>query len=113
VPPRHADAADAEHLAVTERQAPARQLQQRGLAWTVLAVPSRTRTVGRRCRSWARLRTRRSTWAFAVRVGAFDGRDPEKGVFARRRIAAALTPNGRFLVDGGDPLLEVDLQRPG
>jgi cyclopropane fatty-acyl-phospholipid synthase-like methyltransferase len=49
--------------------------------------------------------------AFAVRVGAFDGRHPEAGAHARRRIAAALNPNGRFMIDGGDPLREVDLQR--
>lgn len=47
--------------------------------------------------------------AFAVRVGALDGRHPEAGVLARRRIAAALTPTGRLLIDGGDPLREVDL----
>jgi cyclopropane fatty-acyl-phospholipid synthase-like methyltransferase len=47
--------------------------------------------------------------AFAVRVGAFDGRHPKAGVLARARIAAALTPQGRLLIDGGDPLGEVDL----
>jgi cyclopropane fatty-acyl-phospholipid synthase-like methyltransferase len=47
--------------------------------------------------------------AFAVRVGAFDGRHPKAGVLARARIAAALTPQGRLLIDGGDPLREVDL----
>jgi SAM-dependent methyltransferase len=48
--------------------------------------------------------------AFAFRVGAFDGRHPEAGVRARRRVAAALTPSGRLLVDGGDPLREVELR---
>lgn len=43
--------------------------------------------------------------AFAVRVGALDGRNPRAGVLARRRIAAALTPAGRLFVDG----TEVDL----
>ena len=47
--------------------------------------------------------------AFAVRVGALDGRHPEAGVLARQRIAAALTPEARLFVDGGDPLREVDL----
>lgn len=47
--------------------------------------------------------------AFAVRVGALDGRHPEAGEVARRRIAAALVPGGRLFVDGGDPLREVPL----
>ncbi|TNM39457.1 methyltransferase domain-containing protein [Nocardioides albidus] len=47
--------------------------------------------------------------AFAVRVGALDGRHPKAGTRALPRIAAALTPRGRLLVDGGDPLREVDL----
>ncbi|WP_151526301.1 SAM-dependent methyltransferase [Serinicoccus kebangsaanensis] len=46
--------------------------------------------------------------AFACRVGVFDGRHP--GAEARRRVAAALAPGGRFFVDGGDPLREVDLR---
>ena len=47
--------------------------------------------------------------AFAVRVGALDGRHPETGERARRQIAAALVPGGRLFIDGGDPLLEVPL----
>ncbi|MDF1504123.1 methyltransferase domain-containing protein [Roseisolibacter sp. H3M3-2] len=47
--------------------------------------------------------------AFAVRVGALDGRHPDRGRRARRRIAAALTPRGRLFVDGGDPLRELAL----
>ncbi len=47
--------------------------------------------------------------AFAVRVGALDGRHPKDGERARSRIAAALAPGGRLLVDGGDPLRELDL----
>lgn len=47
--------------------------------------------------------------AFAVRVGALDGRHPRAGVQARARIASALAPGGRLFIDGGDPLLEVDL----
>ncbi|MEU7528184.1 SAM-dependent methyltransferase [Saccharothrix sp. NPDC042600] len=46
--------------------------------------------------------------AFAVRVGALDGRHPEAGVLARERIRAALVPGGRLLIDGGDPLREID-----
>ena len=37
---------------------------------------------------------------FAVRVGALDGRHPEAGRQALARIAAALAPGGRLLVDG-------------
>ncbi|KAA5833602.1 methyltransferase domain-containing protein [Saccharopolyspora hirsuta] len=47
--------------------------------------------------------------AFAVRVGAFDGRHPKAGVEARRRIREALVPGGRLFIDGGAPLREVDL----
>jgi protein-L-isoaspartate O-methyltransferase len=47
--------------------------------------------------------------AFAVRVGALDGRHPEAGAIAKRRIAAALTPNGRLFIDGGNPLREIEL----
>jgi SAM-dependent methyltransferase len=47
--------------------------------------------------------------AFAVRVGAFDGRHPAAGVRARERVRRALVPGGRLLVDGGSPLREVDL----
>lgn len=46
--------------------------------------------------------------AFAVRVGALDGRHPLAGVAARARLAAALTPRGRLFIDGGDPLRELD-----
>jgi cyclopropane fatty-acyl-phospholipid synthase-like methyltransferase len=48
--------------------------------------------------------------ALAVRVGALDGRHPEVGRRARRRIAAALTPEGRLFIDGGDPLREISLR---
>lgn len=47
--------------------------------------------------------------AFAVRVGALDGRHPEAGRLALRQIAAALTSDGRLFIDGGDPLREVRL----
>lgn len=47
--------------------------------------------------------------ALAIRVGALDGRHPEAGRRARRRISAALTPGGRLFIDGGDPLREVAL----
>lgn len=51
--------------------------------------------------------------AFAVRVGALDGRHPEAGQRARRRIARAPTPRGRLFTDGGDPLRELSLGRNG
>lgn len=49
--------------------------------------------------------------AFAVRVGALDGRHPELAAQALARIAAALTPGGRLYIDGGDPLRELPLPR--
>ena len=51
--------------------------------------------------------------AFAVRVGALDGRHPEAGRRALERIAAALTPEGRLFIDGGDPLREIPLRSRG
>ncbi|MFP5320262.1 MAG: SAM-dependent methyltransferase [Acidimicrobiia bacterium] len=47
--------------------------------------------------------------AFAVRVGALNGRHPERFDQAVRSIAAALRPGGRLFVDGGDPLVELTL----
>lgn len=47
--------------------------------------------------------------AVAVRVGALDGRHPEAGRQALARLAAALAPHGRLLIDGGDPLREIAL----
>ncbi|MGH3474640.1 MAG: SAM-dependent methyltransferase [Aeromicrobium sp.] len=47
--------------------------------------------------------------AFAIRVGAFDGRHPRDGIRARQCIQQALRPGGRLLIDGGTPLREVDL----
>jgi cyclopropane fatty-acyl-phospholipid synthase-like methyltransferase len=49
--------------------------------------------------------------AFAVRVGAFDGRHPDLGTRARQRIAAALTPTGRLFIDGSNPLQELVLEQ--
>lgn len=48
--------------------------------------------------------------AFAIRVGAVDGRHPELAHAALDRIARALTEKGRFFIDGGDPLREVKLR---
>ncbi|WP_292033477.1 bifunctional 2-polyprenyl-6-hydroxyphenol methylase/3-demethylubiquinol 3-O-methyltransferase UbiG [Mesorhizobium sp.] len=47
--------------------------------------------------------------AFAMRVGALDGRHPEAGRAALTRIKSALKPGGRLFIDGGDPLKEVEL----
>lgn len=49
--------------------------------------------------------------AFAVRVGAFDGRHPTVGEAALPRIARALKPDGRLFIDGGAPLREIVLPR--
>ncbi|SFP55292.1 hypothetical protein SAMN03159463_04430 [Mesorhizobium sp. NFR06] len=47
--------------------------------------------------------------AFAMRVGALDGRHPEASQAALKRIKAALKPGGRLFIDGGDPLKEIEL----
>jgi len=49
--------------------------------------------------------------AFAVRVGALDGRHPEKGQLALPRIKKALKKNGKLFIDGGNPLKEIPLDR--
>lgn len=48
--------------------------------------------------------------AFAVRVGALDGRHPHLEELALRRVAAALNPDGRLFLDGGSPLKEVSIE---
>ena len=47
--------------------------------------------------------------AFAVRVGALDGRHPAAGDLALARLRAVLVPGGRLFIDGGDPLREIEL----
>jgi SAM-dependent methyltransferase len=49
--------------------------------------------------------------AFAVRVRAFDGRDPHAGSLALTRLSGALVAGGRLFIDGGDPLREVEVPR--
>jgi cyclopropane fatty-acyl-phospholipid synthase-like methyltransferase len=48
--------------------------------------------------------------AFAVRVGALDGRHPEIERAALQRIAQALTRTGKLFIDGGNPLKEISLK---
>ena len=48
--------------------------------------------------------------AFAVRVGALDGRHSGAGRVARQRIRRALVPGGRLYIDGGNPLRELSLE---
>lgn len=46
---------------------------------------------------------------FAVRVGDLDERHPRNKALALKKVVAALKPEGRLFIDGGDPLQEVDL----
>ncbi len=48
--------------------------------------------------------------AFAIRVGALDGRHPNLEKEALLRIKKALKKNGRLFIDGGDPLKEIGLR---
>ncbi|GAC54210.1 methyltransferase domain-containing protein [Gordonia amicalis] len=45
--------------------------------------------------------------AFALRVGALDGRHPEVYDAAIAAVTAALHPGGTLYVDGGDPLRRI------
>ncbi|WP_439581741.1 class I SAM-dependent methyltransferase [Dyadobacter bucti] len=47
--------------------------------------------------------------AFAVRVGALDGRHPEIERQAIEKIRKALKRNGKLYIDGGDPLKLLDI----
>ena len=49
--------------------------------------------------------------AFALRVGALDGRHPQAGALALPRIRAALVRGGPLYVDGGNPLRQLALDR--
>lgn len=48
--------------------------------------------------------------AFAIRVGALDGRYPNIEEESIRRITKALKKNGKLFIDGGNPLKEIKLQ---
>lgn len=47
--------------------------------------------------------------AFAVRVGALDGRHPAAGRIALGRLQQALVKDGLLFLDGGNPLKKVTL----
>lgn len=47
--------------------------------------------------------------AFAIRVGALDGRHPGKEAAALKNIAKLLQPGGKLYIDGGAPLEEVNI----
>ena len=48
---------------------------------------------------------------FAIRVGALDGRHPEAGEQALRRLGAVTRPGARLFIDGGHPLRELTIPR--
>lgn len=50
-------------------------------------------------------------FAFAIRVGALDGRHPEIQQEALAKIANALKTNGKLFIDGGNPLKEIKLKK--
>jgi SAM-dependent methyltransferase len=50
-------------------------------------------------------------FAFAIRVGALDGRHPDLEQKACSNIAKALKKNGQLFIDGGNPLKEIDLEK--
>jgi trans-aconitate methyltransferase len=49
--------------------------------------------------------------AFAIRVGAFDGRHPEIEAQALTKIANAMVRNAKLFIDGGHPLKEILLEK--
>ena len=48
--------------------------------------------------------------AFAIRVGALDGRHPQLEKKALDKIASCLKKTGKLFIDGGNPLKEIDLR---
>lgn len=49
--------------------------------------------------------------AFAVRVGALDGRHLKVGELTLPRIVKALTKKGKLFIDGENPLREISLKK--
>lgn len=47
--------------------------------------------------------------AFAIRVGALDGRHPDAGALVLERLRDMLVPGAALYIDGGDPLVEVSV----
>ncbi len=47
--------------------------------------------------------------AFAMRVGALDGRHPDAGRRAMRRLKAALKPEGMLFIDASAPVSGKDI----
>ncbi len=47
--------------------------------------------------------------AFAIRVGALDGRHPDIELAALKNIARILQPGSKLYIDGGLPLKEIDI----
>ncbi|MGL4490036.1 MAG: class I SAM-dependent methyltransferase [Rhizobiaceae bacterium] len=48
--------------------------------------------------------------AFALRVGALDGRHPGLEGQVLQKLKSALKPNGRLFIDGGSPLREIAIR---
>jgi SAM-dependent methyltransferase len=46
--------------------------------------------------------------AFALRVGALDGRHPSQGAHAMTSLRKALKPGSLLYIDGGSPLRAID-----
>ena len=51
--------------------------------------------------------------AFAVRVGALDGRHPQLEAAAMARLSRALRKGGRLYLDGGSPIRQVPIGATG
>lgn len=49
--------------------------------------------------------------AFAVRVGALDGRHPEIEQQAMEQIRKAVKEKGKLFIDGGDPWIVIDCRK--
>ena len=49
--------------------------------------------------------------AFAIRVGALDGRHPAQAELALRQLGKALKAGAKLYIDGGNPLREIALTR--
>ena len=49
-------------------------------------------------------------FAFAIRVGALDGRHPEIEQKALSNIAKVLKKNGKLFIDGGSPIQEINIR---